>query len=80
MVKFESRDEMFAPFLGRLNGLHASRPDPETNYEKAHAVIAPGALARTHTDSTNAFHCANGHPHEALLRKRAYALPGVLGG
>ena len=68
----KSGDELFAPSYRQLiNASFVYRSDMSSE-EKAHAVIAPGAMPTPSTAADiNDFHCSHGHMYEGLLCKTA---------
>ena len=71
IVFAKSRDELFAPSCGQLNGLFDYRPD-RSSEENVHAVIAAGARPTPPSAADiNEFDCSHGHMREDLLRKTA---------
>ena len=68
----ESGVELFSRRIWQLNGLYGHRTDQPN--EKAHAVIAPGAIPSPRIVNMNDFHCFHGHSDEVLLRKIAKSI------
>ena len=70
-LQLKSGTSVCFPKFGTLFFIQACPLPPP---EHAFAVIAPGLTPTTSPVDINAYHCAHGHIHEALLRKTELAL------